>query len=101
MSSNEAILTISVAAKLLHLHPRTLMLYEREHLTSPHRTNTQRRMFSLSDLDHLQFVIYLIQNRGLNIQGVKTILEAIETASKGNIDLKKAMFPDFESKTLI
>jgi MerR family transcriptional regulator/heat shock protein HspR len=101
MSSNEAILTISVAAKLLHLHPRTLMLYEREHLTSPHRTTTQRRMFSLADLDHLQFVIYLIQVKGLNIQGVKTMLEAIETASKGNVDLKRSMFPDFKSKSLI
>ena len=101
MSSNEAILTISVAAKLLHLHPRTLMLYEREGLTSPHRTTTQRRMFSLADLDLLQFVIYLIRTRGLNIQGVKTVLEAIEIASKGSIDLKKVMFPDFKSKSLI
>ena len=101
MSSNEAILTISVAAKLLHLHPRTLMLYEREGLTTPHRTSTQRRMFSLNDLDQLQFVIYLIQGRGLNIRGVKTVLEAIEIASKGNVDLKAVMFPDFKSKSLI
>lgn len=101
MSSNEAILTISVAAKLLHLHPRTLMLYERENLTSPHRTSTQRRMFSLQDLDHLQFVIYLIQKRGLNIQGVKTMLEALEIALRGGVDLKKVMFPDFKSKSLI
>lgn len=101
MSSNEAILTISVAAKLLHLHPRTLMTYEREGLTSPHRTETQRRMFSLADLDLLQFVIYLIQKRRLNIQGVKTILEALDIASKGGLDLKKIMFPDFKSKSLI
>ena len=101
MSSNEAILTISVAAKLLNLHPRTLMLYEREHLTTPHRTTTQRRMFSLKDLDHLQFVIYLIQKVGLNIQGVKTMLEAIETANKGGVNLKRSMFPDFKIKSLI
>ena len=101
MSSNEAILTISVAAGLLKLHPRTLMLYEREGLIEPHRTSTKRRLFSLNDLKHLQFIIYLTQKVGLNIRGVKTTLRAIDLAEKSGFNLKKALFPDFKTKKLI
>ena len=101
MSINEPILTISVGAKLLGLHPRTLMLYEKEGLTAPHRTNTKRRLYSVDDLDHLQFITFLTRETGINIRGVKTILSAIELAEKEGFNLKKALFPLFKLKKLI
>ena len=100
MAANEPILTISIAAKLLNLHPRTIMLYERTKLFSPHRTDTQRRMFSDKDLEELQFIKFLAQKKGINLAGVRVLLEAIAVAGKGGIDLKSRLFPDFKAEKL-
>lgn len=101
MNIIQPILTISVAAKLLGLHPRTVMLYERSGFLSPHRTNTNRRMYSIKDLDDLQFVKFLTRDKGINLQGVKFLLEAIQVANNGGVDLKKLLFPNFKVKELI
>lgn len=101
MSSKEPILTISVAANLLDLHPRTLMLYEKEGFISPHRTKTNRRLFSIKDLEHLQFLKYLTQREGINLNGVRVILSAIKIAKTEGIRLKKLLFPAFKTKKLI
>lgn len=101
MSSEKPILTISVAATLLGLHPRTLMLYESAGFVTPHRTGTQRRMFSMLDLEHLQFIKYLTQENGVNLRGVKLILEALSLAQKEGVNLKKLLFPSFKSKLLV
>lgn len=93
---DEPILSISVAAKLLHLHPRTVMLYEKTGLISPFRTSTQRRMFSVKDLDELQFVKFLTKEKGVNLQGVKFIQEAISLSGKEGVDLRKMLFPQFK-----
>ncbi len=97
---NEPILTISIAAKLLNIHPRTIMLYERTKLFKPHRTDTQRRMFSDRDLEDLQFIKFLTQKKGINLQGVKILLEAIERAAKGGVNLKSSLFPEFKAEKL-
>lgn len=97
---NEPILTISVAGKLLNIHPRTIMLYERTKLFTPHRTTTQRRMFSDKDLGELQFIKFLTQQKGINLQGVKVVLEAISIAEKGGVNLKSQLFPNFKAEKL-
>jgi len=101
MALDEPILTISVAASLLGVHPRSLMLYERAEIIYPHRTKSKRRLFSKGDLDRLQFVKYLTQHQGVNLQGVKTLLKAFEVAEKEGVNLKKLLFPDFKAKVLI
>lgn len=100
MGINEPILTISVAAKLLNIHPRTIMLYEKSKLFKSHRTNTQRRMFSDSDLEDLQFIKFLTQKRGINLQGVRVVLDAISISEKGGVNLKSLLFPDFKAVKL-
>lgn len=100
MGTSEPILTISIAAKLLNVHPRTIMLYEKTELFTPHRTSTQRRMFSGKDLEALQFIKYLTQQRRINLSGVKVVLEAISVAEKGGVKLKSLLFPDFKAEKL-
>lgn len=100
-TKEEPILTISVAANLLKLHPRTLMLYESANLISPHRTSTNRRLFSINDLDDLQFIKHLTQKQGINLNGVRKTLEAIKLAEKEGVNLKKLLFPEFKPKRLI
>ena len=101
MNSEKPILTISVAATLLGLHPRTLMLYESAGFITPHRTDTKRRMFSIQDLEHLQFIKYLTQQNGVNLHGVKFILEALSLAEKEGVNLKKLLFPSFKPNRLV
>jgi MerR family transcriptional regulator/heat shock protein HspR len=101
MNIEQPILTISIASKLLGLHPRTVMLYERSGFLSPHRTNTNRRMYSIRDLNDLQFVKFLTRDKGINLAGVKTILEAIRLADKEGIHLLDLLFPTFKVKDLL
>lgn len=100
MGTNEPILTISVAARLLNIHPRTIMLYESTELIKPHRTGTQRRLFSVKDLEDLQFIKFLTRQKGINLQGVKCLLEAIALAEENKINLKKLLFPNFKAEVL-
>ncbi len=101
MNNDEPILTISVASRLLKLHPRTLMLYEKASLITPHRTSTNRRLFSITDLNHLQFLKYLTQTEGVNLSGARKMFEAINLTEKEGINLKKLLFPSFKPKKLI
>lgn len=101
MSSNtHPILTVSIAANLIKLHPRTLMLYEKEGLISPHRTSTKRRLYSFNDMKELEFIKYLTQTEGVNIKGVKIILEALKKAEEEGINMKKYLFPSFKPSRL-
>lgn len=101
MSVDNPILTISVAAKLLKLHSRTLMLYERSGLISPYRTGSNRRLFSKKDLEELQFIKYLTRQEGVNLRGVKLLLEVIRLANKNGVNLKKILFSDFKPRPLV
>lgn len=100
MTSNDPILTISIAAKLLNIHPRTIMLYEKSSLFSSQRTNTKRRMFSENDLFDLQFIKFLTRKKGINLQGVKVVLDAIYVSEKSGLDLKTKLFPEFKAEKL-
>lgn len=98
---NMPILTLSVAASLLHLHPRTLMVYEKEGLIKPHRTTTGRRLFSEADLSTIQFIHFLTYQKKINLNGVKIISDLFEKLFSKHPNLKKDFFSDFEEKELL
>lgn len=66
---------ISVAADLAELHPQTLRAYEREGLLSPARTEGGTRRYSRRDVERLRFIRTLTQDQGLNLAGVRVVLE--------------------------
>jgi MerR family transcriptional regulator/heat shock protein HspR len=66
---------ISIAASLAGCHPRTLRIYEEEGLLDPVRTDTNIRLYSDEDLDRVRAIRYLTQNRGVNLAGVKLLLQ--------------------------
>ena len=72
----EPVFIISVAARLLEMHPQTLRKYEREGLIAPSRTVGKFRLYSDEDLDRLRQVKHLVGERGLNLAGVQLALEA-------------------------
>lgn len=66
---------ISIAAELADMHPQTLRAYERKGLIEPSRTEGNTRRYSRRDVDKLKFIQRLTQEEGLNIAGVKAVLE--------------------------
>lgn len=71
----EPVFIISVAARLLEMHPQTLRKYEREGLIAPSRTSGKFRLYSDEDLQRLKQVKFLVGEQGLNLAGVQLVLE--------------------------
>jgi MerR family transcriptional regulator, heat shock protein HspR len=71
---------ISIAAGLAGCHPRTLRIYEEEGLLDPVRTDTNIRLYSDDDLERVRAIRYLTQTRGVNLAGVKLLLQLRDAA---------------------
>ncbi len=69
-----AVYVISVAAELAGVHPQTLRIYERKGLVDPARTGGGSRRYSDDDIQRLRRIQELT-NDGLNLAGVKRVLE--------------------------
>lgn len=73
-AGDEPCYVISVAAKLVALHPQTLRYYERLGLVVPARSRGGIRLYSPSDVQRLQRIARLIDQLGVNLAGVEVIL---------------------------
>jgi MerR family transcriptional regulator/heat shock protein HspR len=69
------VFVISVAAQLAGMHPQTLRQYDRLGLVSPDRTAGRGRRYSARDVAVLREVQRLSQEEGVNLAGIKRILE--------------------------
>ncbi|MEV7068940.1 helix-turn-helix domain-containing protein [Streptomyces collinus] len=75
MTDETPVYVISVAAQLSGLHPQTLRQYERLGLVSPDRTAGRGRRYSARDIEQLRQVQALSQDEGINLAGIKHIIE--------------------------
>ena len=75
VSEDTPVYVISVAAELSGLHPQTLRAYDRLGLVSPGRSAGRGRRYSLRDVVLLREVQRLSQEDGVNLSGIKQILE--------------------------
>jgi MerR family transcriptional regulator, heat shock protein HspR len=75
LSDDTPVYVISVAAQLSGLHPQTLRAYDRLGLVSPGRAAGRGRRYSLRDILILREVQRLSQEEGINLNGIKRILE--------------------------
>ena len=66
---------ISVAAELAGMHAQTLRTYDRLGLVSPNRSSGGGRRYSQHDVDLLREVQRLSQDEGVNLAGIKRIIE--------------------------
>ena len=69
---------IATAAELSGLHPQTLRQYDKLGLVSPTRTAGRTRRYSMRDIVALR-EIQTLSNEGLNLEGIKRILELQST----------------------
>ena len=73
----EGVYIISVAARLLEMHPQTLRKYERLGLIQPGRTIGMLRLYSREDLRRVMLIRHLMDNLGLNLAGVEFALNLV------------------------
>ncbi|MFD9892515.1 heat shock protein transcriptional repressor HspR [Amycolatopsis sp. NPDC058986] len=69
------VFVISVAAQLSGMHAQTLRSYDRQGLVSPGRTSGGGRRYSMRDIALLREVQRLSQEDGVNLAGIKRIIE--------------------------
>jgi MerR family transcriptional regulator/heat shock protein HspR len=83
-----ALYVISVAAELSGLHPQTLRQYDRLGLVSPYRAQGRGRRYSLRDIALLRNVSRMV-NEGINLAGIKRIIELESAMSNMAIEVAK------------
>jgi MerR family transcriptional regulator/heat shock protein HspR len=69
------VFVISVAARLAGMHAQTLRQYDRLGLVTPDRTGGGGRRYSARDVALLREVQRLSQDEGVNLAGIKRIIE--------------------------
>ncbi len=74
-SGTEPVYVISVAARLAGLPCWVLRVLDQEGIVVPVRTDSNRRLYCDNDIALLARVRYLTEERGVNVAGVKVILE--------------------------
>ena len=74
-ASEEPVYVISIAARLAGLPSWTLRVLDKEGIVRPRRTAKDRRLYSDRDLALLARIRYLSEDRGVNMNGVRLILE--------------------------
>ena len=76
--ASDALYVISVAARLVELHPTTLRKYERVGFLEPSRTPGRTRLYSHEDIRRLRQIKYLVDDREINLAGVQMALDLTE-----------------------
>jgi MerR family transcriptional regulator/heat shock protein HspR len=73
--SQTTVFVISVAAEMAGMHPQTLRQYDRLGLVTPVRTGGGGRRYTERDVELLREVQRLSQEEGVNLAGIKRIIE--------------------------
>ena len=95
---NMAVFSMSVVCKLTELTARQIRYYETHELVMPERTEGNKRLFSLNDLERLLEIKSLIE-KGFNLKGIKQII----TNNQGHLtsdeqEIRKRMIVDATQK---
>ncbi len=78
---DEPMYVISVAARLVNMHPQTLRYYERAGLIHPTRSRGRIRLYSQRDIERLLKIARLTDDLGVNLAGVQVILRLTPTCA--------------------
>lgn len=91
------LLPISIVMQLTELTARQIRYYEDHELIHPARTDGNRRMFSLIDVDTLLEIKDLLE-QGINLAGIKKVFEM---KNQPNISIEKPQMTDSELRQLL
>ena len=77
INPNAPIFPISIISEMIGVHQRTLRIYDEEGLLVPKRTEKNRRLYSLDDVERGKFIQYLTRDLGINLSGVRIIFHLL------------------------
>lgn len=97
MRESEGLYVISVASRLLQLHPQTLRKYERVGFVAPSRTTGNLRLYSAEDIDRLRQIKHLVEERGVNLAGVEMALDVASQVRSLQEELRSKGRKDYDS----
>jgi len=83
-----ACFVISVAARMLSVHPQTLRYYERAGLIAPSRSKGNIRLYSLGDVQRAMQIKRLIEDLGVNLAGVEVIMRLTDRLRQQEAELE-------------
>lgn len=78
ISQDEPVYVISVVSRLVDLPVWTLRQLDKAGIVSPKRIGKKSRLYSLKELKRLEYVHYLMDEKRVNIHGIKLIFEKEE-----------------------
>src|SRR5512145_1628958 len=82
MATEHDLYFISMAARMLDMHPQTLRKYERLGLVRPTRTIGSMRVYSQDELERLRLIKHLVEEAGINLAGVRRLLSIAEAVQR-------------------
>src|ERR1700680_1455447 len=82
MPFDQELFFISMAARMLGMHPQTLRKYERLGLVRPSRTIGSMRLYSRDELERLKVIKRLVDDGGINLAGVQRLLSIAEVVQR-------------------
>ncbi|WP_353458239.1 MerR family transcriptional regulator [Staphylococcus coagulans] len=96
---NMPVFPMSVVSRLTELTARQIRYYETHELVKPSRTEGNKRLFSLNDLETLLSIKHLLE-KGFNMKGIKQImlLESTYALNEEEERLRKQMLVDTTQK---
>jgi MerR family transcriptional regulator/heat shock protein HspR len=80
---------ISVAARIVNMHPQTLRYYERLGLIEPSRSRGKIRLYSSRDLERLKLIHSYVDDLGVNLAGVEIIMNLTERMAEMEAEIKQ------------
>jgi len=72
-----SLLKIGRVARKLNIAVETIRMYERAGLFLPHKTATGQRLFTQQDVEWIQCIRQMVQELGLNLEGIRRILALV------------------------
>jgi len=75
ISPDEPVYVISVVSKLVDLPIWTLRQLDKAGIVCPKRIGKKSRLYSLKDVKKLEYVHYLMEEKRVNIHGIRIIIE--------------------------
>ncbi len=94
MGFEQDLYLISMAARMLGMHPQTLRKYERLGLLKPTRTIGSMRLYSREELERLKIIKRLVDDGGINLAGVQRLLSIAEVVTRR--DVRRRLAQDFD-----
>ena len=87
-AANQPMYVISVAARMIGVHPQTLRHYENVGLVIPERSEGNIRLYSPVDIDRLRQISRLTDELGVNLAGVQIILDMRERLEQLQLEME-------------